>query len=55
MGIWDLVTDLAEAALPWSTVEAEAPAAEDQVRTNLGSSMLCTSFSGPSPFYLCDS
>ncbi|KAL2756012.1 hypothetical protein ACRALDRAFT_1064005 [Sodiomyces alcalophilus JCM 7366] len=30
MGIWDLVTDLAEAAIPWSTVEAEAPAAEDQ-------------------------
>lgn len=26
MGIWDTFTDLVEAATPWSTVEAEAPA-----------------------------
>lgn len=25
MGIWDTITDLVEAATPWSTVEAEAP------------------------------
>ncbi|KAF0315603.1 hypothetical protein GQ607_017145 [Colletotrichum asianum] len=29
MGIWDTITDLAEAAMPWATVEAEAPAAEE--------------------------
>jgi len=33
MGIWDTLTDLIEAATPWVTAEAEAPAAqEDQVR-----------------------
>jgi hypothetical protein len=25
MGIWDTITDLVEAATPWSTAEAEAP------------------------------
>ncbi|KAK1846975.1 Cytochrome b-c1 complex subunit 6 [Colletotrichum chrysophilum] len=30
MGIWDTITDLAEAAMPWATVEAEAPAAEEE-------------------------
>ncbi|OIW24873.1 Non-heme 11 kDa protein of cytochrome bc1 complex [Coniochaeta ligniaria NRRL 30616] len=25
MGIWDTITDLVDAATPWSTVEAEAP------------------------------
>lgn len=34
MGIWETLTDLAEAALPWSAAEAEAPAAEEEkVRT----------------------
>lgn len=32
MGIWDTITDLVEAATPWSVVEAEAPAQEEQVR-----------------------
>lgn len=31
MGIWDTIQDLVEAAAPWSTAEAEAPA-EDKVR-----------------------
>lgn len=31
MGFWDTITDLAEAAMPWATVEAEAPAAEEKV------------------------
>ncbi|GJC89709.1 cytochrome b-c1 complex subunit 6 [Colletotrichum liriopes] len=30
MGFWDTITDLAEAAMPWATVEAEAPAAEEK-------------------------
>ncbi|KAI1402720.1 Non-heme 11 kDa protein of cytochrome bc1 complex [Hypoxylon fuscum] len=30
MGIWDTITDLVEAATPWSTAEAEAPAEEPQ-------------------------
>lgn len=31
MGIWEVLTDLAEAAVPWSNAEAEAPApAEDE-------------------------
>jgi hypothetical protein len=25
MGFWDTITDLVDAATPWSTVEAEAP------------------------------
>lgn len=33
MGFWDAVTDLVEAATPWATVEAEAPPAEEKVRT----------------------
>jgi ubiquinol-cytochrome c reductase subunit 6 len=34
MGIWETLTDLAEAALPWSAVEAEGPTTveEDKVR-----------------------
>jgi hypothetical protein len=32
MGIWDTITDLVEAATPWTTAEAEAPPAEDKVR-----------------------
>ncbi len=37
MGIWDAIQDLVEAATPWSTAEADAPA-EDKVRflPNLG-------------------
>ena len=31
MGFWDTITDLVEAAAPWSTAEAEAPPAEDKV------------------------
>lgn len=31
MGIWETITDLVEAATPWSTAEAEAPAQEEQV------------------------
>lgn len=31
MGFWDTITDLVEAATPWSTAEAEAPP-EDKVR-----------------------
>ncbi|KAI1758347.1 ubiquinol-cytochrome C reductase hinge protein-domain-containing protein [Xylaria castorea] len=27
MGVWDVITDLVEAAAPWSTAEAEAPQA----------------------------
>lgn len=32
MGIWETLTDLVDAAAPWSTAEAEAPASEEQVR-----------------------
>lgn len=28
MGFWDTLTDLVEAATPWATAEAEAPAKE---------------------------
>jgi ubiquinol-cytochrome c reductase subunit 6 len=34
MGIWDAFTDLVEAAKPWSTVEAEAPAEEPKVSSS---------------------
>ena len=35
MGIWEAITDLVEAAAPWSVAEAEAPAEEPQeVRMN---------------------
>ena len=30
MGVWDVITEALEAAMPWSEVEAEAPA-ETQV------------------------
>ncbi|ORY61205.1 uncharacterized protein BCR38DRAFT_29372 [Pseudomassariella vexata] len=30
MGIWDTITDLVEAATPWTTAEAEAPQPEEQ-------------------------
>ncbi|KAK8116123.1 Non-heme 11 kDa protein of cytochrome bc1 complex [Apiospora sp. TS-2023a] len=30
MGIWETFTDLVDAATPWSTAEAEAPASEEQ-------------------------
>ncbi|EON99782.1 putative ubiquionol cytochrome c reductase hinge protein [Phaeoacremonium minimum UCRPA7] len=30
MGIWEAITDLVEAAAPWSVAEAEAPAEEPQ-------------------------
>ncbi|KAK0709683.1 ubiquinol-cytochrome C reductase hinge protein-domain-containing protein [Lasiosphaeria miniovina] len=30
MGIWDTITDLVEAATPWTTADAEAPAQEEQ-------------------------
>ncbi|KAI0407213.1 ubiquinol-cytochrome C reductase hinge protein-domain-containing protein [Xylaria palmicola] len=33
MGVWDVITDLVEAATPWSTAEAEAPPAEDKETT----------------------
>ncbi|KAI0553873.1 ubiquinol-cytochrome C reductase hinge protein-domain-containing protein [Xylaria curta] len=35
MGVWDVITDLVEAATPWSTAEAEAPQApaEDKETT----------------------
>ena len=32
MGIWETVTDLIEAAMPWSEAEAEAPAEEPQIQ-----------------------
>lgn len=41
MGFWDTITDLVEAAAPWSTADAEAPEAapeESKVRSN---SALC--------------
>lgn len=31
MGFWDSITELVEAAKPWTTVEAEAPAEESKV------------------------
>jgi hypothetical protein len=34
MGFWDTITDIVEAATPWATAEAEAPA-EDKVPTLL--------------------
>jgi hypothetical protein len=33
MGFWDTITDLVEAATPWATAEAEAPAQDEQVCT----------------------
>ncbi|KAK9424226.1 putative Ubiquinol-cytochrome C reductase hinge protein-domain-containing protein [Seiridium unicorne] len=30
MGFWDTITDLVEAATPWTTAEAEAPAQDEQ-------------------------
>ncbi|KAI2628806.1 Non-heme 11 kDa protein of cytochrome bc1 complex [Hypoxylon sp. NC1633] len=30
MGIWDTISDLVEAATPWSTAEAEAPAEDKE-------------------------
>ncbi|KAI1370034.1 ubiquinol-cytochrome C reductase hinge protein-domain-containing protein [Xylaria arbuscula] len=33
MGVWDVITDLVEAATPWNTAEAEAPPAEDKDNT----------------------
>ncbi|KLU86719.1 hypothetical protein MAPG_05731 [Magnaporthiopsis poae ATCC 64411] len=30
MGIWDVLTDMADAVKPWSEAEAEAPAAEEK-------------------------
>ncbi|KAK0743159.1 ubiquinol-cytochrome C reductase hinge protein-domain-containing protein [Schizothecium vesticola] len=30
MGFWDTITDLVEAATPWATADAEAPAAESK-------------------------
>ncbi|KAI1811202.1 ubiquinol-cytochrome C reductase hinge protein-domain-containing protein [Poronia punctata] len=33
MGVWDVITDLVEAATPWSTAEAEAPPAEEKETT----------------------
>lgn len=35
MGFWDTITDLVEAATPWATADAEAPAAESKVRFSL--------------------
>lgn len=33
MGFWDTVNDIVEAAVPWATAEAEAPPAEEKVRS----------------------
>ena len=30
MGVWDAITEVLEAAMPWGEVEAEAPAEETQ-------------------------
>lgn len=35
MGIWEAFSDIVEAVTPWSVVEAEAPAEEQQVRESL--------------------
>lgn len=38
MGFWDTITDLVEAAAPWSTAEAEAPESapeESKVRSSI--------------------
>ncbi len=32
MGIWEVITDLFEAATPWSVAEAEAAAKEDDTK-----------------------
>ncbi len=42
MGFWDTITDLVEAATPWSTAEAEAPPAEEKVREFRHSTCLLT-------------
>lgn len=36
MGVWDSITEVLEAAMPWGKVEAEAPAEETQ-ETQVGS------------------
>ncbi|KAJ2983147.1 hypothetical protein NUW58_g6299 [Xylaria curta] len=33
MGVWDVISDLVEAATPWSTAEAEAPAEDKQTES----------------------
>jgi hypothetical protein len=38
MGFWDTITDLVEAATPWSTADADAPAKES----------VCVTFNPPS-------
>lgn len=39
MGFFDSISDMLEAALPWSTSEAEAPKDEDEEK--VGASILC--------------
>ena len=33
MGVWDAITEVLEAAIPWGEANAEAPAEEPQVGT----------------------
>lgn len=37
MGIWDAITEIVEAAAPWSVVEAEAPVDAPKVSPNKSS------------------
>lgn len=34
MGIWDTITELVEAAAPWSVAEAEAPAQQEEEKVS---------------------
>jgi ubiquinol-cytochrome c reductase subunit 6 len=41
MGFFDSISDMLEAALPWSTAEAEAPKEEEE-ETKVGASFLAS-------------
>lgn len=48
MGFWDTITDLVEAATPWATADAEAPAQESVCRVHAS---LCYSRHSPLPSF----
>lgn len=47
MGFWDTITDLVEAAAPWSTADAEAPEAAPEESKVRSSNALYLQLQGP--------
>lgn len=47
MGFWDTITDLVEAAAPWSTADAEAPEAAPEESKVRSSTALYVQLRGP--------